>query len=184
MPPVSPLAVAGAFWPQFPRLQLLQQLSAFLTWGLICSTVNTGERSIRTFHYCASYSVQPSWGSEKCMGETSQTLEVVLFYTYEDTMDARWVQPIHAWPAVKDEFYGQQIMQNRPRTTIMPLSIFLLCVFQVHVSGFVFCPSEHIPIWYMDGKGPRAELKLCLYNLWSQEIHLKQLKDLQKHPRT
>lgn len=57
------------------------------------------------------------------------------------------------------------IKQNRHRTTMMPPFTFLLWLFQVCISGFVFCPSEHIPIWYVDGKGLRAELKVCLYSL-------------------
>jgi len=36
--------------------QLSRQLSAFLTSGLLCSTVNTVERPLRIFHYCSSYS--------------------------------------------------------------------------------------------------------------------------------
>lgn len=42
---------------------------------------------------------------------------------------------------------------------MMPPSTFLLWVFQVGASGFVFCPSEHVPIWHMDGKGPRGRVK-------------------------
>jgi len=45
------------------------------------------------------------------------------------------------------------------------LPLFCHEFFQVCISGFVFCPSENIPVWYVDGKRPRAELKLCLYNL-------------------
>lgn len=57
-------------------------------------------------------------------------------------------------------------VQKRPRIAMMSF----------HFSGMGF-PGEHlracilsvraylVPIWYVDGKGPRAELKFCLYNL-------------------
>lgn len=57
--------------------QLSQWLWALLTWILNCSTENALERSIRIFHYCSSYSMQPSWLEENYMGETSQTLQMI-----------------------------------------------------------------------------------------------------------
>lgn len=113
MAPVSPLAVADVLSGSISQAQRMwcEMLSGITTWlmfsGLLfaiiptavgiphmgtCSTVNVMERSIRILRYCSSYSTQPSWGNGKCMGETFQTLETITFFSYEDTMDAKWIQ--------------------------------------------------------------------------------------------
>lgn len=57
-------------------------------------------------------------------------------------------------------------MQKRPRTAMMSFHFSAMGFPGACLRACVLSVRAHlVPIWYMDGKGPRAELKFCLYNL-------------------
>ena len=97
------------------------------------------------------------------MRETSQSLEIILFMS---TMDAKLVQPAQYSWLTSCLVCGKLVMQGRPGQLWCLLPFFCWvyissrcrCTSQIEI----FCPMEHISIWYIDGKGPRVSVKTAL----------------------